>query len=95
MKVAIITILIALYLSFSHKCKSLVFYWKEQLVEISIITMLILYVIFSYNNEAFVWMLIVSMIVHQIIQLSIEVKSRLKKQKIEEARTNERIRYTA
>lgn len=95
MKVAVIGILIATYLTFSYKCRSLILYWKNQVVEISIISVLAISILFSYSNEAFVWLLVFMMILHQVIQLSIEVTSRLKKQKIERAQYEERVSLSA
>lgn len=95
MKVAIVGILIATYLTFSYKCKSLIFFWREQMVEISIISLLTLSVLFSYNSELFVWMLIILMMVHQVIQLTIEVSARLKRQKIEATQVEEKISLSA
>lgn len=83
MKVVILGVLIAAYLTFSYKCKSILLYWQNQVVEISILFILILSVLFSYNNEGFVWLLIASMGLHQIIQLHIEVSARVKSQKIQ------------
>lgn len=96
MKVTIIGILAATYLVFSYKSKSLLFYWREQVVEISILLLLIISVLASYKDEMFVWMLLFCMIGHQVIQLSLEVSGRLKKQKVDRMQIRkESVRFTA
>jgi hypothetical protein len=95
MKIAIIGILLATYLTFSYKCMSLIFYWREQLIEMSIISILAFSLLFSYNSETFVWMLVAMMCLHQIIQLTFEVSARLKRQKMEQTMLDGRIRMSA
>lgn len=96
MKVAVLGILLATYLTFSYKCKSLILYWKDQVVEIFIITFLLLSLVFSYNSEAFVWMLILMMCLHQVIQLTFEISLRIKRQKIQRtAEVNQQVGLSA
>ena len=83
MKVVVLGILITAYLTFSHKCKSMLLYWQNQVVEISILFILAFSALFSYDNEAFVWLLIGSMGLHQVTQLYMEVTARMKSQKLQ------------